>query len=71
MPGHTDDEPRRICTWSQWAEYEDTYSTECGNDFELTSGTLEKNDMKFCCFCGKPLVVQYVVGDDEDGQEDA
>ena len=32
------------------------WETECGNMFEVTDGTPNENDMKFCPYCGKTLV---------------
>jgi hypothetical protein len=42
------------CTW---AENEDGYyDTECDNTFILTEGTPDQNNMRFCTYCGRPLV---------------
>jgi membrane protease subunit (stomatin/prohibitin family) len=44
------------CTWTR-GEYEDTvWATSCSQLFILDDGTPADNDMKFCPYCGKPLV---------------
>jgi hypothetical protein len=44
------------CTWTR-GEYEDTvWATSCSQLFILDDGTPADNDMKFCAYCGKPLV---------------
>jgi hypothetical protein len=44
------------CTWTR-GEYEDTvWETSCSQLFILDDGTPADNDMKFCAYCGKPLV---------------
>lgn len=42
----------------KWIEDEDdgAWDTSCGKRFLITEGTPEENGMKFCCYCGKPLV---------------
>ncbi len=41
-----------------WTEDEDgTYQTNCGQAFQFIDGTPDENLMKFCCYCGQPLVV--------------
>lgn len=37
------------CSWSS------DWNTGCGNAFTIDSGTPEENEMKFCCYCGRPL----------------
>lgn len=42
-----------VCCWT-----EDGYGlwhTDCAGSFELIEGTPMLNDMRFCCYCGKPL----------------
>ena len=48
------------CNWSNAegvnSEDSDTHwSTSCGEDFFLNDGTPEDNNMKYCCYCGKPI----------------
>jgi hypothetical protein len=44
------------CAWNQDGDEEgDTYGTGCGNYFVINEGTPADNDMKFCCYCGKPI----------------
>lgn len=40
-----------------WETDDDGIShTACGEAFALDSGTPAENRMRFCCYCGKPLV---------------
>jgi len=41
------------CRWTH-DEY-GAYDTECGNKFEVTTGTPEDNKMRFCPYCGHRL----------------
>ena len=43
------------CAWTEQDEGE-YYSTSCGHDFFLDSGTPADNGMRFCPMCGKTLV---------------
>lgn len=45
------------CIWTQDDEDSDTWGTQCGHYFTVNEGTPADNSMRFCCFCGKPLVV--------------
>lgn len=49
------DDSYEICIWK---EQEDGayWSTSCGKAFSLEDGTPSHNKMKFCCYCGLPLV---------------
>lgn len=42
----------------QWIEDGDSQSweTKCGHNFDINVGTPSENDMRYCCFCGRPLV---------------
>jgi hypothetical protein len=42
------------CEWYQ--DEEGLYETSCGHYFEVTSGSATENRMKFCCYCGQPMV---------------
>lgn len=42
------------CNWAQEDDNE-AWDTDCGNRFILNDGAPSDNDMKFCCYCGKPL----------------
>ena len=44
-----------ICEWSQ-EEESYIWESDCGGTFILEDGGPEENKMKYCCFCGKPLV---------------
>lgn len=53
------------CRWTQTESGQ--YDTACGNCFEIMEGSPTENHMKFCCYCGKPLVdVPYVEETDDD-----
>jgi hypothetical protein len=49
------------CTWHE-DENDGCWDTDCGEAFVLNDGTPESNHMKFCCYCGKPLVTDEAVG---------
>lgn len=45
-----------------WAEDEDeNWNTGCGHCFVLTEGYPRENEMRFCCYCGKPLAEWRIV----------
>ena len=47
------------CGWTRTPsiiEDEDTWTTLCGNVWMFEEGTPQDNGMKFCCYCGRPLV---------------
>tara|TARA_R110000868_G_scaffold199913_3_gene447048 strand:+ start:475 stop:651 length:177 start_codon:yes stop_codon:yes gene_type:complete len=49
-----------------WAEAGDgVWHPECGGAFILNDGTPEENGMKFCCYCGSPLVQQLKTDEDD------
>lgn len=50
--------PKRVCRWTEDGDfdYSEGWGTECGNSFILAAGTPAENDMKYCCYCGRPLV---------------
>lgn len=55
------------CNWTE--DWEGNWNTECGEMFVFIDGGPEENRIRFCCYCGKPIVVQkYVepVDDEED-----
>lgn len=56
------------CTWTQDASWDGgPWDTSCGNAFEINEGKPSDNHMKFCCYCGKPLIENvYVDSDDHD-----
>jgi hypothetical protein len=43
------------CIWTQDDEDSNTYSTDCGECFEITDGTPKDNGFKFCFYCGKQI----------------
>lgn len=53
-----DDEEEKVddelCVWTEDPDG-GGWDTDCGEKFELTSGTPEENRMVYCCFCGRPL----------------
>ncbi len=53
------------CHWDQEDLDSDCYSTDCGHYFNVTDGTPDDNEMRFCCFCGRRLVaIAYPVEED-------
>ena len=42
-----------VCQWED--DINGVWETECGNEFELIEGTPVGNNMKYCCYCGRPL----------------
>ena len=53
----TDDTPPAECNWAQDDEGSEVWHPSCGRGmFSLTEGGPKDNGMKFCCYCGKPLV---------------
>lgn len=57
---------RRGC---EWVEDEDgVWATACKQDFVLNAGTPAENGMRFCCYCGRPLLAHPwadMPGDDD------
>ena len=45
--------PRESCKWSEDAD--GVWETECGDMFVLVEGPPSKNDMRYCCYCGRKL----------------
>jgi len=44
------------CVWQVAdAEYSH-WETGCNNAFIIIDGTAYENGMRFCCYCGKPLI---------------
>ena len=55
------------CTWSNSEDDSDTHwQTSCGEDFLLNDGTPEDNNMKYCCYCGKPIEQLVTSGSEDD-----
>lgn len=44
-----------LCEWLQ-DEWDNSWDTSCGNKYQIIDGTPEDNGMKFCTYCGGPLV---------------
>ena len=53
-----------VCIWFRFPAYDehdpDEYSTTCEHDFRMFEGDPIKNEMKFCCYCGKTLLPDNV-----------
>ena len=43
------------CIWKE-TYWEDCWETSCGNAWSLNEGKPSENSMRFCLYCGKPLV---------------
>ena len=56
--------PMNPCKWTQ--DWEGTWASDCGVEWQFTDGGPESNDMKFCCRCGAVLEsVPFVDGEGE------
>lgn len=55
-----------FCVWHNDPETDSTWETGCGNLFILNDGTPAENRMRFCCYCGRPLVTDVVTAEDDD-----
>lgn len=55
------------CYWVKEDEDSDAWATGCEKLFCIIADTPSENDMKFCCYCGKPLV--EVMAETLDGGE--
>jgi rRNA maturation endonuclease Nob1 len=42
-----------VCRWI--ADEDGNWQTDCGKLFVIFDGTPADNQMKFCCYCGKPI----------------
>jgi hypothetical protein len=55
----------KVCTWSQIEDGGD-WDTSCHDLFTLMEGSPSENGMKFCCYCGRPLVEKHYEPEPED-----
>lgn len=56
------------CAWARDSDPDtDVWVTTCGHYFRIDEGTPADNDMKFCCYCGKPL--RTVSNEERFGEE--
>ena len=44
------------CVW-EYDESDDIYISECGEAFQTYDGNLEENNITFCPFCGKEIIL--------------
>lgn len=44
------------CIWTPDGDYDGPWATKCGHYFELNDGGPKDNGMRYCCYCGRPLV---------------
>ena len=56
-----------VCTWTQ-DDDSHLWMTACQGDFSLEEGTPSENQMRFCCYCGKPLE-EHPYEDELDDEE--
>ena len=59
-------EREATCTWTE--DNEGVYNSACGEAFEFNEGGPEENNMLFCCYCGKKIMVKKYV-ESEDSNE--
>ena len=43
------------CVWRLEEIDSDLWETACKQEFIMLGGTPSDNDMKYCCYCGKPI----------------
>lgn len=43
------------CKWAPDKFCGDIWESDCGGTLMLNDGPPSDNQMKFCCFCGKPI----------------
>jgi len=57
------------CKWKQVDDWNNSsvWDTDCGNAFTIENGTPLDNEMKFCCYCGKPL--EQIEAEEERDEE--
>ena len=53
------------CVWNEDGE-DGPWATGCGHYFAITDGTPSDNDMRYCCFCGRPLRESPHEDEDDD-----
>lgn len=59
----------QVCTWTETDPDFCYWATDCSGAFSVTEGKPSENNMKFCCYCGKPLKeVPWVWPKDEDDE---
>lgn len=55
------------CTWTQYDQDGEVWEPSCpGDSFALNEGSPLSNGMKFCCYCGHPLVQEPWRPDEDD-----
>jgi len=54
IPGNEPKKKSNLCRWA-YDDIYDNYETACGRAFTLIDGTLAKNKMRYCCYCGKRI----------------
>lgn len=60
--------PGESCTWFE--DPDGNWGTECDEMFQFTTGGPQENDMKFCCYCGKPLLERSFAEEDYEDYEE-
>ena len=60
------------CTWTQddWGG-DSQWETSCGHAFEFHDGGPAENDIKYCGYCGKPLVEVLTSTSQQEKDDDA
>lgn len=59
----------RSCVWT---ETEESWETNCGASFVMIEGTPKENNLRFCCYCGRPLEerrTEELEWEEDDGEE--
>lgn len=48
-----------------WTETDECWETDCGRSFLVNEGAPVENGMRFCCFCGRSLVEERPVSEED------
>ena len=60
-------EATKSCTWTQCADFDAEYwDTDCGQARCFETGTPAENNVRFCHFCGCPVVTAMPTPPEDD-----
>lgn len=51
------------CIWKE--DFDGNWETDCDELFVFNEGGPKENNMKFCCYCGKPLGERKYGGEED------
>lgn len=58
---------KKACEWRQ--DDDGSWDTDCENKFCIEEGTPEENGMRFCCYCGKKLMMPNAIAQGREHSE--